>query len=80
MKKILTALLVLACVACEQKTVRETSPTQTTETTTITATGVDTSAVDTAAMETAARDAAHETGTAMETAGKELQKQSKRKH
>ena len=80
MKKFVTPLLLLAFVACEQSTVRETSATQTTETTTVTATGVDTSAVDTAAVETAARDAAHETGTALETAGKELQKQSTGTH
>lgn len=74
MKKSLlfTSMLLFAFAACEQKTEKTVTPTSTTETTTITATGV-----DTAAAESAARDAAHATGTAMETAGKEIQEQTK---
>lgn len=64
--------LVLSTVSCQQNTEREVSPTATTETTT-----VSTATVDTAAAGEAARDAAHETGTAMETAGQELQDQTK---
>ena len=73
MKKItaLAAILVLAA-ACQQTTEREVSPTETSSTTT-----VSTATVDTAAVEDAAKDAAHETGTAMETAGEELQQQTK---
>ena len=73
MKKLcaLVAILIL-CVACQQKTEREVSPTETTETTT-----VSTATVDTAAAEDGAREAAHETGTALETAGKELQEEAK---
>lgn len=73
MKKIiaLAAILVLSTVACQQNTEREVSATSTTETTT-----VETATVDTAAATDAAKDAAHETGTAMETAGQELQKET----
>ena len=73
MKKliILAAILVLAA-ACKQTTEREVSATSTTQTTT-----VETATVDTAAVEGAARDAAHETGTALDTAGKEIQEQTK---
>lgn len=74
MKKltILAAIAILS-VACVQKTEREVGNTQTTETTTVTTTAT----VDTAAVEDAARDAAHKTGTAMETAGQEIQEQTK---
>jgi hypothetical protein len=73
MKKLIVfaAILILAA-ACQQTTETEVSATETTSTTTIT-----TATVDTAAAEEAVRDAAHETGTAMETAGKELQKKAK---
>lgn len=73
MKKLitLTAILVFAA-ACQQTTEREVSSTSTTETTT-----VSTATVDTAAVEDAARDAAHETGTAMETAGEAIQEETK---
>ena len=75
MKKIapLAAILVLLCsVACQQRTEREVSATETTETTTIS-----TATVDTAAAKDAAKDAAHETGTAMETAGQAIQDATK---
>lgn len=74
MKKLVAfaALLVLAAAGCQQTTEREVSPTATTETTTIS-----TATVDTAAVEDAAKDAAHETGTAMETAGREIQEETK---
>jgi uncharacterized lipoprotein YajG len=72
MKKLIVLAAILVLAACQQKTEREVSATQTTETTTIT-----TATVDTAAAADAAKDAAHETGTAMETAGKEIQEQTK---
>ena len=73
MKKIITlaAILILAA-ACQQTTEREVSATSTTETTTVT-----TATVDTAAVKDAAKDAAHKTGTAMETAGQEIQERTK---
>lgn len=72
MKKVVTLAAVLfVFTACQQTTEREVSPTATTETTT-----VSTPTVDTAAVEGAARDAAHETGTAMETAGEAIQEQT----
>jgi len=73
MKKLIVfaAILILSAAACQQTTEREVSATETTETTTIT-----TATVDTAAAREAVSDAAHETGTAMETAGKELQKKA----
>ena len=73
MKKLITlAVTFILAAACQQTTEREVSATSTTETTT-----VSTATVDTAAAEDAARDAAHETGTALETAGKELQEEAK---
>ncbi|HEV7239879.1 MAG TPA: hypothetical protein VGQ36_11615 [Thermoanaerobaculia bacterium] len=69
---VFAAILVLCGAACQQTTEREVSATETTETTTIS-----TATVDTAAAEEAVRDAAHETGTALETAGKELQEEAK---
>lgn len=73
MKKVIIALAVVTlAIGCESRTERDVSSTSTTETTTVT-----TPAVDTAAVETAARDAAHETGTAMETAGQEIQEETK---
>lgn len=85
MKKlvILAAILILATAACQQRTEREVSATETTETTTYSTATVDTAAAaeateaatDSAAK--AAKDAAHATGTAMETAGKEIQEQTK---
>jgi hypothetical protein len=75
MRKIATlaAILVLLCsVACQQNTEREVSATETTETTTI-----EPATVDTAAATDAAKDAAHETGTAMETAGQAIQEETK---
>jgi len=74
MKKLITfaAILVLATAACQQTTEREVSATSTTQTTTVT-----TATVDTAAVEDAAKDAAHETGTAMETAGQAIQDKTK---
>lgn len=74
MKKLIVfaAILVLSAAACQQTTEREVSATSTTETTT-----VETATVDTAAATDAAKDAAHETGTAMETAGQELQEEAK---
>jgi thiamine biosynthesis lipoprotein ApbE len=74
MKKIATfaAIVILCAAGCQQNTEREVSQTATTETTTIS-----TATVDTAAATDAARDAAHATGTAMETAGQEIQDQTK---
>lgn len=66
------AILILFAAGCQQQTEREVSATGTTETTT-----VSTATVDTAAATDAARDAAQETGTALETAGQELQDQAK---
>lgn len=66
------AILMLSAAACQQNTEREESATQTTETTTIS-----TATVDTAAASDAAKDAAHETGTAMETAGQAIQDETK---
>lgn len=85
MKKlvILAAILILATAACQQTTEREVSATETTETTTYSTATIDTAAAaeateaatDSAAK--AARDAAHATGTAMETAGQEIQDRTK---
>ncbi len=66
------AAILVFSAACQQTTEREVSATSTTETTT-----VSTATVDTAAAEDAAKDAAHETGTAMETAGQAIQEQTK---
>src|ERR1043165_8935123 len=81
------ALALLAATACEKRTetqtVTDTNGTVQEKTTTVSATvpSVDTAAtaeakrkVESGAekVETAARDAAHATGTAMETAGKEI--------
>ena len=78
-------LVLIALPACKQTTEREVSSTATTETTTI---APDTAAVDTAAINDsaaaataattdAAREAAHKTGTAMETAGQAIQENTK---
>lgn len=74
MKKLATlaAILLLAAAGCQQHTEREVSATETTETTTI-----EPATVDTAAATDAAKDAAHETGTAMETAGQAIQDNTK---
>src|SRR6476646_10468301 len=89
---ILAAVLMIGFAACTQKTETTTSAdataTTSTSTTTVSAT---VPAVDTAAtaevkrdvkdagkdVAAGARDAAHATGTAMETAGKEIQKHTK---
>ena len=71
-KLIIFAAILILSAACQQTTEREVSATETTETTTIS-----TATVDTAAAEEAVRDAAHETGTALETAGKKLQEEAK---
>lgn len=74
MKKIIAFAAVLVLfAACQQKTEREVTATSTTETTTYSA--PDTAGA-TAAAKDAARDAAYKTGTAMETAGQEIQKQT----
>lgn len=69
------AALLLTLTACTQETetTATVSDTGTTEssTTTVSATVPE---IDTAATAEATRDAAYETGTALETAGKELQK------
>jgi predicted lactoylglutathione lyase len=73
MKKLtIFAAMLLFAAACQQTTEREVSATSTTQTTT-----VETATVDTAAAADATRDAAHETGTAMETAGEAIQEQTK---
>jgi hypothetical protein len=72
-KMIAFAAVLVLFVACQQKTEREVTATSTTETTTYTA--PDTAAA-TAAATDAANDAAYKTGTAMETAGQEIQKQT----
>ena len=80
-------LALLAGTACEKRTetqtVSDTNGTVQEKTTTVSATvpSVDTAATAAAKekVETAARDAAHATGTAMETAGKEIQRRT-RKH
>lgn len=86
MKKIavFTALIlfVLSLAACKQNTEREVSSTSTTETTTLepavdTAAATDAAATATAATTDAAREAAHQTGTAMETAGQAIQDNTK---
>jgi hypothetical protein len=71
-KLIALAALMVTFVACQQKTEREVGPTATTETTTYSA-----PQVDTAAAKDAAKDAAHATGTAMETAGQAIQEETK---
>jgi hypothetical protein len=88
------ALALVAATACEKRTetqtVTGTNGTTEQKTTTVSATvpSVDTAATAEAKqkvergaekVETAARDAAHATGTAMETAGKEIQRRT-RKH
>ena len=88
MRKMVTlaaALVLLTATACKQETHTTVDETGTSSTSTISAEvpAVDTAAVNdsaataTAAAEGAARDAAHATGTAMETAGKELQQEAK---
>ncbi|HVG24729.1 MAG TPA: hypothetical protein VND45_11285 [Thermoanaerobaculia bacterium] len=87
MKKVafFTALIlfVISLAACQQNTEREVTATSTTETTTVEPAQVDTAAVNasaadaTAATTDAARDAAHKTGTAMETAGQAIQDNTK---
>lgn len=88
----LVMLLVFAASGCQQRTetqtVTGTNGTVEQKTTTVTATvpSVDTAATAEAKrnaehagekVETAARDAAHATGTAMETAGKEIQRRTR---
>ncbi|HEY6137677.1 MAG TPA: hypothetical protein VI670_07935 [Thermoanaerobaculia bacterium] len=88
------SVALLAGTACEKRTetqtVTDTNGTVQQKTTTVSATmpSVDTAATAEAKekvergaekVETAARDAAHATGTAMETAGKEIQRRT-RKH
>ena len=78
------ALVLLAALGCEKKTetqtVTDSTGTFQSETTTVSATvpTVDTAATAAAAQDVkdATRDAAHATGTAMETAGKEIQKRT----
>lgn len=79
MKKLIVLAAILVLAACQQKTEREVSATETTETTTISTATVDTAMAAEAAddVKDAAKDAAHETGTAMETAGKEIQERTK---
>jgi hypothetical protein len=75
-------LVVLSVAACKSDTEREVSSTATTETTVVEP-AVDTAAVNdaaataTAATTDAAREAAHQTGTAMETAGQAIQDNTK---
>jgi hypothetical protein len=86
------ALMLLAAVACEKRTETQTTTgtngTVEQKTTTVTATvpTVDTAATAEAKrkiergaekVETAAREGAHATGTAMETAGKEIQRRTR---
>lgn len=68
----LVILTILTTTGCESRTERHVTPAGATETTTVT-----TPSVDTAAAEETARDAAHETGTAVEQAGEEIQQQTK---
>jgi ABC-type Fe3+-hydroxamate transport system substrate-binding protein len=84
MKKIaiFAILVLLLTAACQQTTEREVSSTSTSESTTVEPANVDTAAANeaaadaTAATTDAARDAAHETGTAMETAGQAIQEKT----
>jgi PBP1b-binding outer membrane lipoprotein LpoB len=69
---IASTILILSLAGCESKTETEITPTTTTETTTVT-----TPSVDTQAVEDAATDAAHATGTAMETAGQAIQDETR---
>jgi hypothetical protein len=69
---ILSTILILSLVGCESKTEREIGATETVETTTVT-----TPTVDTEAAEDMTRDAAQETGTALESAGRELQEEAR---
>ena len=81
----LTAILILLA-ACNQKTETQTTVTPTgtvqssTTTTTITVPAVDTATTAEVKREAkeAVKDAAHATGTAMEKAGKEIQKRTKK--
>jgi len=93
-RMILAAVLLVTATACTQKTETTTSvdtagQQTSTSTTTVTATmpAIDTPATAQAkqdvkdagtAIKNAAPDAAHATGTAMETAGKAIQKKTKR--
>lgn len=78
-------LILLTAAACKQETHTTVDETGTSSTSTISAEvpAVDTAAINdsaataTAAVEDAARDGAHATGTAMETAGQELQREAK---
>ena len=82
---LLFAAALIGMTACEQRTetqtVTDTTGTTQTKTTTVSATmpSVDTAATAQAKQDAtdAARDAAHATGTAMETAGKQIQENTK---
>ena len=74
----LMALALLAALGCEKRTetqtVTDSTGTVEQKSTTVSAT---VPAVDTAAAKQDVKDAAHATGTAMETAGKEIQRRTK---
>lgn len=77
---LLAILTLLATVACTQKTETEVDREgAVTSTETTTYPGVDTAATAEAAndVQDATRDAAHATGTAMETAGQEIQEETR---